>query len=67
LEIKVRGDVMKPIPQEKCIIISTKGRRTRSAQLFPIISEAKNIRLKYAIGGMKNMGEKRNPETIDNN
>jgi hypothetical protein len=40
LEIKVRGDVMKPIPQEKCMIIKTNGSLILSAQLFPIINAA---------------------------
>jgi hypothetical protein len=48
---------MKPIPQEKCIIIRTIGRRTRSAQLFPINSEAILRVTKYPIGGIKNQGD----------
>jgi hypothetical protein len=43
LEIKARGDVMKPIPQEKCIIIKTSGSLIRSSHLFPITRAAVEI------------------------
>jgi hypothetical protein len=43
LEIKVRGDEMKPNPQEKCMIIRTIGSRTLSAQFLPSFNEAKVI------------------------
>jgi hypothetical protein len=57
LEIRPRGDVMKPNPQEKCMIIRTSGSRTRSDQLLPIRSEASFTVSKYEIGTTKKNGE----------
>ena len=36
---KVRGEVMKPNPHEKCIVIKTKGKKIRSNQEEPINSD----------------------------
>jgi hypothetical protein len=60
-----RGEEMKPNPQEKCMTIKTRGRRTLSFQLFPIMRDANVIAHRYAITGRKKMGAMKRPLKIE--
>ena len=56
---------MNPNPQEKCMIIRTRGKRHFSLQLRPIIKEATDIAHRYVAHGMKKIGSANTPKTME--